>query len=124
MDGGTDESVRGADLLSVFGVVQVIRSRGTAVRLGRGAQRALAAARALDDVVSDQLAVVSRLPQGARARGADYLAELVMLAQSYRHYARGWISKRELERRGRATTAHLAEMRRSRHTAAHLTEQD
>lgn len=102
----------------------MIRSLREAVRLGRGAQRALAAARALDDVVTDQLPVVARLPEDLRVRAADYLTELVMLAQAYRHYAQGWISRNELERRGRATTERLAEMRRSRPATAHLTEQD
>ncbi|MBC6449257.1 hypothetical protein GPZ80_19005 [Actinokineospora sp. HBU206404] len=92
--------------------------------MGRGAQRALAAARALDDVVSDQLPVVAALPEDLRARAADYLAELVMLAQAYRHYAQGWISRNELALRGRATTDRLAGMRLTRPATAHLTEQD
>jgi hypothetical protein len=92
--------------------------------LGGGARRALTAARALDDVVADQLPLVSRLPEDSRRRGADYLAELVMLAQAYRHYAQGWISRRELERKARQTTDRLAEMRQNRPIAAHLTEQD
>ncbi|MGH3860370.1 hypothetical protein [Actinokineospora sp.] len=102
----------------------MIRSLRGAVRLGRGARRALATARALDDVVSDQLPVVAALPEDLRVRAADYLAELVMLAQAYRHYAQGWITRDELELRGRATTDRLAEMRRSRPATAHLTEQD
>ncbi|CRK60761.1 hypothetical protein [Alloactinosynnema sp. L-07] len=99
-------------------------SRGRAMRLGGGARRALTAARALEDVVADQLPVVSLLPEESRRRGADYLAELVMLAQAYRHFARGWISRRELEHRARRTTERLAEMRQNRPIAAHLTEQD
>ncbi|HVK20354.1 MAG TPA: hypothetical protein VM677_03240 [Actinokineospora sp.] len=99
-------------------------SRGRAMWLGGGARRALTAARALDDVVADQLPLVSRLPEDSRRRGADYLAELVMLAQAYRHYAQGWISRRELERKARQTTDRLAEMRQNRPIAAHLTEQD
>ncbi|WP_436493042.1 hypothetical protein [Actinokineospora sp. HUAS TT18] len=99
-------------------------SRGRVWRLGGGARRALSAARALDDVVADQLSVISRLPEDSRRRGADYLAELVMLAQAYRHFANGWIGRRELERRARQTTERLAEMRRNRPIPAHLTEQD
>ncbi|MGQ0839933.1 hypothetical protein [Actinokineospora sp.] len=92
--------------------------------VGRRARRALAAAHVLDEVVASHLALVSRLPEASRRRGADYLAELVLLAQAYRHYAQGWIGKRELERRGRFATGQLAELRRMRPSAAHLTEQD
>ena len=66
----------------------------------RRVKRALDSARVLDEVVANQLALVSRLPEDGRRRAADFLAELVMLAQAYRHYAAGWISRRELERRG------------------------
>lgn len=77
----------------------------------------------LDDVVANQLALVSRLPEDSRRRAADYLAELVMLAQSYRHFAAGWISRKELERRGAVTMDRLAELRRP-HPRAQFTEQD
>lgn len=90
----------------------------------RRVKRALDSARVLDEVVANQLALVSRLPEDGRRRAADFLAELVMLAQSYRHYAAGWISRRELERRGLTTMSTLAEIRARRHSAAQFTEQD
>jgi hypothetical protein len=47
----------------------------------------------------------------------------VMLAQSYRHYALGWITRRELERRGLETMRRLSALRQRR-TPAQFTEQD
>jgi hypothetical protein len=90
---------------------------------GRRAKRALRSAQVLDEVVATQLALVSRLPEDSRRRAADYLAELVMLAQSYRHYAAGWIPRKELERRGAQTMERLTELRRP-HEHAQFTEQD
>ena len=90
----------------------------------RRASRALDSARVLDEVVANQLALVSRLPEEGRRRAADYLAELVMLAQAYRHYAAGWISRRELEERGLRTMSTLADIRRRRTSAAQFTEKD
>lgn len=90
---------------------------------GRRVKRALRSAQVLDEVVEAQLALVSRLPEQSRRRAADYLAELVMLAQSYRHYAAGWISRKELERRGSTTMQRLSELRRP-HEEAQFTEQD
>lgn len=90
----------------------------------RRARRALDSARVLDDVVANQLALVSRLPEDGRRRAADFLAELVMLAQAYRHYAAGWISRRELERRGLNAMRRLAELRQRQPSAAQFTERD
>lgn len=90
---------------------------------GRRAKRALRSAQVLDEVVEAQLALVSRLPEDSRRRAADYLAELVMLAQSYRHFAAGWITRKELEKRGAATMQRLSELRRP-HEPAQFTEQD
>jgi hypothetical protein len=70
-------------------------------------RRALSSARLLDEVVDNQVSLLPRLPEGARSRAGEHLAELVMLAQAYRHYAAGWISGRELRRRGKATLARL-----------------
>ncbi|GAA0508292.1 hypothetical protein GCM10011581_19760 [Saccharopolyspora subtropica] len=64
--------------------------------------RALRSAQLLDDVVDAQVETLPQLPDELRRRHADHLAELVLLAQSYRHYAAGWISRRELDKRGRA----------------------
>lgn len=99
------------------------RLTSTAFR-SRRVKRALDSARVLDEVVANQLALVSRLPEDGRRRAADFLAELVMLAQAYRHYAAGWISRRELERRGLNTMRTLAEIRARRHSPAQFTEQD
>ncbi|WP_189058200.1 hypothetical protein [Longimycelium tulufanense] len=91
------------------------------------ARRALRAAQLLDRVVDSQLPVVAALPETTRWHSADYLAELVMLAQAYRHYAAGWIDRRTLDERARATVARLDQLRRSRPAASppeQLTEQD
>ncbi|GAB3674535.1 hypothetical protein [Saccharopolyspora tripterygii] len=64
--------------------------------------RALASARLLDEIVDDHLQSMRQLPPDVREPYADHLAELVMVAQAYRHYAAGWISRRELQRRARA----------------------
>ena len=96
---------------------------GKTVGDGRRVKRALRSAQVLDEVVAAQLALVSRLPEDSRRRAADYLAELVMLAQSYRHFAAGWITRRELERRGTVTMERLAELRKPQQRAQ-FTEQD
>ncbi|MDQ3405982.1 MAG: hypothetical protein M3548_21745 [Actinomycetota bacterium] len=85
---------------------------------------ALKSARILDEIVAGQLAIVARLSEGRRSLAADHLAELVMLAQTYRHYARGWISRRELDRRGRQATERLGALRQPSPDSAHFTEQD
>ena len=90
----------------------------------RRAKRALDSAAVLDDVVANQLALVSRLPEDGRRRAADFLAELVMLAQHYRHYAAGWISRKELERRGFSTMRRLSAIRQRQPFEAQFTERD
>lgn len=62
-------------------------------------RKALRAAEMLDEVVDSQLPLVTELSETSRRRSADYLSELVMLAQDYRHYAAGWIDHEELQRR-------------------------
>jgi hypothetical protein len=78
----------------------------------------------LDDVVANQLALVARLPEDGRRRAADFLAELVMLAQAYRHYAAGWISRKELDQRGLNAMRQLAAIRQRQPSAAQFTERD
>ena len=90
----------------------------------RRARRALDSARVIDEVVNNQLMLVSRLPEDGRRRAADFLAELVMLAQSYRHYAAGWLTRKELERRGLETMRRLSVLRQRRASPAQFTEQD
>lgn len=90
----------------------------------RRAKRAMESARVLDDVVESQLALVARLPEESRGRAAEHLAEMVLLAQSYRHYAQGWITRRELDRRARETAAKMALLRRPGPIRVHLTEPD
>ena len=96
------------------------------IKLRRSARRALASARVLDRVVENQLPLVVRLPEGSsRTRAADFLAELVLLSQAYRHHAEGWISRRELERRGQSTMRKLSTIRqRSALPHTQFTEQD
>ena len=94
-------------------------------RPGRRAQRALASAQVLDQMVADNLPLVARLPEASRHRAADFLAELVLLSQAYRHHAAGWISRRELERRGSGHVSRIAVIRRrSSLSSAQFTEQD
>ena len=90
----------------------------------RRVKRAIDSARVLDEVVATQLALVSRLSEDGRRRAADFLAELVMLATAYRHYAAGWISRRELERRGLHTMQRLAVIRQRRPSRAQFTEHE
>lgn len=78
-----------------------------------GKRKALDSAKVLDDVVESQLALLARLPEEGRQRAADHLAELVLLAQAYRHYAKGWIPRRELDRRARAAADRLVLIRRT-----------
>jgi hypothetical protein len=99
-------------------------ARGT--RKSRSARRALDSARILDQVVENQLPLVARLPEGgSRVRAADFLAELVLLSQAYRHHAAGWITRRELEQRGNRTMRRLDHIRRrSSLSYTQFTEQD
>lgn len=96
------------------------------IKTSRSARRALDSARILDQVVENQLPLVARLPEGgSRVRAADFLAELVLLSQAYRHHAAGWITRRELERRGNQAMRRLSYIRRrSPLTYTHFTEQD
>lgn len=88
-------------------------------------QRALRAAATLDQVVDSQLPLMVNLAERSRRRRANYLAELVMLSQAYRHYAAGWIDRRELERRCQQTVVRLDQLRRPRHpSTAQFTELD
>lgn len=102
----------------------VVRRRQVA-RSSRRARRALASARALDQMVAEQLPLVANLPEASRTRAADFLAELVMLSQAYRHHAAGWISRRELEERGLGTVSRIAVIRRrSSLSSVQFTEPD
>ncbi|TQM81911.1 hypothetical protein FHX81_4298 [Saccharothrix saharensis] len=77
----------------------------------RRARRALRAARMLDEVVDTQLPFLAQFDQQRRERSANYLAELVKLAQDYRYFANGWIDAKELERRGQDAMAALNRLR-------------
>lgn len=65
----------------------------------------------LDRLVDTELEFVRRLPVHLRARPAEALAVLVMLAQDHRHYAQGWISRRVLHRRAEQALADLDRLR-------------
>lgn len=79
----------------------------------------------LDQVVAAQLPLVAKLPEASRRRAADFLAELVLLAQAYRHHAAGWISREELAERGSGAASRIEDIRRgSRVATAQFTEQD
>ncbi|HEX3647676.1 MAG TPA: hypothetical protein VHV49_04560 [Pseudonocardiaceae bacterium] len=91
---------------------------------GRQARKALHAAGMLDHIVDSQLPLLAGLPEASRRRSAGYLAELVMLAQDYRHYAHGWIDRGELERRSRRTVRRLDGLRHRHPSTAQFTELD
>lgn len=93
-------------------------------RPNRSARRALDSARVLDKVVENQLPLVARMPEASRHRAADFLAELVLLSDAYRHHAAGWITRRELERRGLFTMKRLSVIRRHSLSRTQFTEQD
>jgi hypothetical protein len=97
-----------------------------AIKKSRSARRALDSARIIDKVVENQLPLLARLPEGrSKTRAADFLAELVLLSQAYRHHAAGWITRRELERRGQSAMARMSHIRqRSPQSSTLFTEQD
>ncbi len=80
-------------------------------RTKRALKAALKAARMLDEVVDTQLPLLASFDEDRRRRSADYLAELVKLAQDYRYFAHGWIDAKELDRRGHAAMARLGRLR-------------
>lgn len=65
----------------------------------------------LDEAVDRQLPLLASFTEQRRRRSADYLAELVKLAQDYRYFANGWIDAGELDRRGRDTISALTRLR-------------
>jgi len=95
-------------------------------RPSRRARRALDSARLLDQMVADHMPLMARLSdEASRHRTADFLAEIVLLSQAYRHHAAGWISRREFERRGEGHLSRIAVIRRrSSLSSAQFTERD
>lgn len=91
---------------------------------GWRARRALRSAAMLDQIVDSQLPLLAGLPERSRRRSANYLSELVMLAQAYRHYAAGWIDRRELDQRSQLTMRRLNNFRHPHPSTAQFTEQD
>jgi hypothetical protein len=71
-------------------------------RLGPSRHQAARVAEALDHIVERDLELLRAIPVERRAAHVDRLAAIVLLAQAYRHFARGWINRRELRRRARA----------------------
>jgi hypothetical protein len=65
----------------------------------------------LDRLVDAELEFVRRLPVHLRSKPAEALAVLAMLAADHRHYAQGWISRRELRRRVEQALADLDALR-------------
>lgn len=104
------------------GLMGSARAKRKPSRLNWRARRALRSAEMLDDIVDSQLELVPHLAESARQESADHLAEMVMLAQAYRHYAVGWISRGELERRGRASVHRFG--RRASPSAQRLAEHE
>jgi hypothetical protein len=87
-------------------------------------QRALSTASAIERLVGDRVGRVRDLPEDTRGRHADHLAELVLPAQAHRHFGRGWIGRRELERLAGAAIRRMTVLRRGAVLAAHLTDRD
>lgn len=71
----------------------------------------------LDGLVDTELELVRRLPMHLRARPVEMLAVMAMLAQDYRHYAQGWINRRELRHRAQRAVDSLDAMRSRQLTA-------
>jgi hypothetical protein len=97
--------------------------------VGWRARRALHAAVMLEQAVDQQLSLLAPLSEDNRRHCADYLAQLVMLAQSHRLYASGAIDRRELTSRARAAVGDLEVIRARRpdsgtDSAVRLTERD
>jgi hypothetical protein len=67
----------------------------------------------LDRLVDAELEFMNRLPVNVRGGPTDALAILVMLAQDYRHYAQGWISRHELTHRTERALTELAVLRQA-----------
>lgn len=88
------------------------------------ARKALRAAGMLDEIVDSQLPLLAALPEASRRRSAGYLAELVLLAQDYRHYANGWIGRGELQQRSHRTVRRLDGLRHRHPSTAQFTELD
>jgi hypothetical protein len=65
----------------------------------------------LDGLVDAELELVRRLPTHLRVRPVEMLAVLAMLAQDYRHYAWGWINRRELRHCAQRAVHNLDAMR-------------
>ncbi|MFN2494489.1 MAG: hypothetical protein ABR608_01065 [Pseudonocardiaceae bacterium] len=61
----------------------------------------------LDRLVDAELEFVRRLPVHLRSKPAEALAVLAMLAADHRHYAQGWISRRQLQHRVQRALADL-----------------
>ena len=79
----------------------------TVGRPGPNRRQAARTAEVLGRIVDRDLELVRAMPAARRARQVDRLAAIVRLAQAYRHFANGWIGRRELRRRLRARTAEL-----------------
>ncbi len=88
------------------------------------ARKALQAAAMLDQIVDSQLPLLAGLPEAGRRRSAGYLAELVLLAQDYRHYAAGWLARNELEQRAKHAVGRLDGYRTHHPSTAQFTELD
>ncbi len=85
--------------------------RFRSLRRGRTARRE---AEFLDDLVEAELVFLRQLPMHLRDGPADALGVLVMLAQDYRYYAQGWISRRELRHRAEVALTDLDVLRQVR----------
>lgn len=87
------------------------RNHFPVVRRGRTAQLE---ADFLDRLVDAELEFVRRLPVHLRGKPAEALAVLAMLAADHRHYAQGWISRRQLRQRVERALADLEALREAR----------
>ena len=81
-------------------------------RLLRRGRTARLEAEFLDRLVDAELEFLRQLPAPLREGPAEALTVLVMLAQDYRYYARGWINRRELRHRAERALTDLDVLRR------------
>jgi hypothetical protein len=97
--------------------------RAWKARPTRRARHASQSAEMIDEIVDSQLTTLPLLDEARRERAAEHLAELVMLAQAYRHLAAGWISEAEVGRRANAVV-HQLERDQDRSLFVQLAERD
>ena len=94
----TSRQTGGRQLLRLFPLL----TRG---QLGPSRRQAACTAEALNRIVDRDLELIRAMPPDRRSRQVDRLVAIVLLSQAYRHFAAGWIGRRELRERTRFALA-------------------